>query len=185
MLKKMLSLLLAVLLLTGTMPALGESEDVPFGAFSAENIMPMPVEEEGEAEANPAPITEAIFAEAELTLVNYWATWCPPCIAELPALGHLNEATEGRAQVVGVLMDAVDEYGRLDESVIEDALLLMETSEASYPVLLPDAWLMMIASIVTAFPTSFLVDSEGNVLVGVVGGRTEAQWLEIIEEYLP
>jgi thiol-disulfide isomerase/thioredoxin len=176
--KKMLSLLLALLLLLGALPALAESEETPFGAFSAENIL-----RAGEGE--PAPVTEAIFAEAELTLVNYWATWCPPCIEELPALGRLYEATEGRAQVVSVLLDAVDEYGQRDESAIEAALLLMEASEADYPVLVPDAWLMKIGGIVTAVPTTFVVDAEGNVLTGLVGGRTEAQWLAVIEEYLP
>ncbi|MDR0928586.1 MAG: TlpA family protein disulfide reductase [Oscillospiraceae bacterium] len=182
MLKKSLSLLLALLVLVGALPAFAESEDASFGVFSAENLMPVPTEEEGD----PAPITEAIFAEAELTLVNYWETWCPPCIEELPALGRLHEATEGRVQVVSVLLDSLDATGQRDASAVETALLLMETSGAEYPVLVPDTWLMMIASyFITAIPTTFLVDGEGNVLGYVVGGRDEAGWLELIEEYLP
>lgn len=172
-LKRILSMVLVLGMMAFALPVFSESESSSFGEFSAENLR-------GEE-----PITEAYFAEADLTLVNYWATWCPPCREELPDLAKLNELSEGRVQVLGVLLDSiVDADLTRDEGAIEAAHVLLDASEASFPVVVPDMWLLQIGSIVTAVPTTFVVDSEGNLVTAVTGARDAEGWMKLAEEIL-
>lgn len=187
MLKRWISTALALCLLLAALPAFAADATpepteppapVSFGKFSAENLR-------AAEDAEDPMITEAIFAEAELTLVNFWATWCPSCRVELPDLAQIAELSEGRFQVLGVLTDSVLDYdGTRDNLAIEDAQALLDDAESTYPVVVPDMWLMQLMSIVTSIPTTFLVDSEGFVVTGVVGRHTAAEWLAIAEEAL-
>lgn len=142
----------------------------PFGRFAAENILT------GEK------VTEAYFQNAELTMVNYWATWCGPCVGELPALAKIGELTEGRVQVLGVQLDALSNGGKRDEDAIGAAKELFEASKAAYPSVVPDEWLTQIGTLVQSIPTTFFVDQNGNVLDAVIGSRSEQQWLDAIRE---
>ena len=171
--KRILFFLLVMVFLLCSVPGTAMNP-AAFGAFSAENLRG----EDGE------PITEAIFAEAEITLLNFWATWCGPCVSELPELGKLGELSEGRAQVVGVLLDGLKAKGERDEAVLAAMHQLLDRAEAAFPVILPDEWLMQVASLVTAIPTTFLVNSEGVILTTVVGARSAEQWLAVIDEAL-
>mgnify|MGYP000885189012 CR=1 FL=1 len=53
-------------------------------------------------------VDESIFSEARLTMVNIWATWCGPCIAEIPHIGELakDEFADMNIQVMGIVSDA-------------------------------------------------------------------------------
>lgn len=127
-----------------------------FPAFEAENLL--------DAEHR---VTEAIFQEADLTLLNYWASWCGPCAEELPDLGELSALSEGRVQVVGVLLDGLTvskdgESTERNEQEIEDALALMADAKAEYPLLMPEGFLGMLSSVITAVPTTFLINRDGR-----------------------
>ncbi len=90
-----LSLLLVLSVGLAAAETATEKLTVPVGAFKAINTLT------GEE------VTEAIFQNAEVTLLNLWATWCGPCVSELPGLAKIAERSGGRAQVVGVQLDAV------------------------------------------------------------------------------
>lgn len=150
------------------------NEVVPFGAFEAEDIR------------GDKPVTEAVFADADVTLVNYWTTWCGPCRAEMPDLAKIAEQSEGRVQVLGVLLDGVtgNDLAR-DEDAIDAAITLMDASGVEFPVVLPDAWLMAIGGLVSAVPTTFLIDRDGNVLGYTEGSRTADEWITLAAEHYP
>ncbi len=95
-------------------------------------------------------------------LVNLWATWCAPCIKELPSLGTLQQALGGdQFQVVTI---AVDER---DPAKIEP--FLAQHGAANLPVLIDrDRTLEKVAQ-VSALPTSLLVDRDGKVKAMVAG----------------
>ena len=60
---------------------------------------------------------ESIFAEYKLTMVNIWATFCGPCISEMPELGELaSEYADKGMRVVGLVTDVMDSEGALDEA---------------------------------------------------------------------
>ena len=54
--------------------------------------------------------SDEIFADHKVTMINVWATWCGPCVGELPELQTLSEAFEAKeCQIVGLCYDAIEE----------------------------------------------------------------------------
>ena len=98
----------------------------------------------------------------KVLLVNLWATWCAPCIKELPSLGTLQQELGGdQFQVVTI---AVDER---DPAKIEP--FLAGHGAANLPVLIDrDRTIEKVAQVI-ALPTSLLVDREGKVKAMVTG----------------
>jgi thiol-disulfide isomerase/thioredoxin len=155
------------------------------GAIAEDALIFLPFE--GENMRGDGIVTDAMFTEAEITIVNFWATWCPPCITELPYLAGLSEASDGRAQVLGILLDGVTidrngEFSR-DPQALRYMDILLDESGATFPVILPeDPQLTANASIIISIPTSFVVNSKGEIVDTVVGLRTASQWLDIVEK---
>ena len=151
-----------------------ENETIPLGTVSMEDI-------------NGETYTEAMFQDYELTFVNVFATWCSPCIAEIPDLEQLHQdmADQG-VNVVGIVLDTADGKGGTDPEALETAQLLAEETGASYPFLVPDAGLMNgLLTGIQAVPTSFFVDSEGNLVGNVyTGSRSLEDWTEIVNQEL-
>lgn len=98
----------------------------------------------------------------KVLLVNLWATWCAPCIKELPSLGALQQELGGEAfQVVTI---AIDER---DPSKIEP--FLASHGAADLPVLIDrDRTIDKVAEVI-ALPTSLLVDRDGKVKAMLTG----------------
>ena len=114
------------------------------------------------------------------------ATWCPPCVAELPHLQKISEAfqDEGVA-VIGVLQDGVTELGKRDDDAIESANALLAEAGAEYPILLPDDTLQQtFIRTMQYFPTTFFLDGEGNLIQRVEGARDYEGWSELIRKVL-
>lgn len=155
----------------------GSPEDVNSGGtgeFSMEDI-------EGET------YTQEMFADYDLTMVNVFTTWCTPCINEIPDLEELRkEMADQGMNVVGIVLDAIDYSGGIDESTVEKAKILAEQTGVTYPFLIPDeTYLNGRLSGIEAVPETFFVDQEGN-FVGEVysGSRSLEGWKEIAEEML-
>lgn len=108
-------------------------------------------------------------------LVNYWATWCPPCLDEIPELElfHTNHQ-EKDAVVLGVNMESID-LARLETFVDEQFI--------SYPILRtnPHGWGEL--GRVTGLPTSYLVSPEGRLVARQVGPVRAADIESFIEEH--
>ena len=134
---------------------------------------------------NGTEITEENFSQNKLTILNVWATWCPPCIAELPELQKISEAfADQGVQVVGVVQDGVSE-GAPSEKNIENAQKLLEDAGASYTVILPDETLTAeFISQMQSFPTTFFIDSKGTVVHTVIGAKNFEDWSDEINEVL-
>ncbi len=170
------------LLLCLAAPALAQEAAVkvtPFVPFVAD-VYTGNVTEDG-----PKALTEKNFADAELTLVNIWATWCGPCISEIPYLGELAARSGGRVQVWGVLSDALDMQGNEDADALDAAVTLMKSGRAAYPIVVPDAMLSKIVAMCTAVPTTFIVDAKGNVAGVQVGSDDLDGWVALCQQYLP
>lgn len=127
-------------------------------------------------------VTSDDFSGNKLTVMNVWATWCPPCVDELPHLQEMNRAfAEQDVEVIGVLQDGVSEMGVRSDKTIESAKKLLQEAGADYRVILPDNTIMetFIAQM-QYFPTTFFLDREGNVVETVIGAHDAAEWKEII-----
>jgi len=118
-------------------------------------------------------VTNAIFAESEITMINFWATWCPPCIEEMPDLAEMYDALgEG---LIGVLVDA-DDRGAIDR-----AHQILRTAGANFPQLLPSKDMDSVLNLIDAIPTSIFVDSNGNIVGStVVGARSSREYMRLM-----
>lgn len=156
---------------------------------------PEPPARPADAPAEPAPPTELPPApdftltgldgtpfmlsehRGEVVVLNFWATWCVPCLAEMPALEALQREYEGEGvQVVGVSQDT----GGVDE-----ILPFAERLDVTYP-LLPDPAFTVATRYggIAALPTTIFVDREGRIARKEVGALTDAELRGIVEVLL-
>lgn len=132
------------------------------------------------------PVTQDDFKDNTLTVINFWATWCGPCVRELPELQAVNETFKNQnVEIVGVLHDGVSETFELNETVIADAKALMNNAGANYKAILPDPALAeTFYAQLPGFPTTFFIDADGNVVRVEMGAHTAKDWEAIINEVL-
>lgn len=129
--------------------------------------------------------TQELFSKADLTMVNVWATFCGPCLREMPELGQLNEeyADQG-VQIVGIVLDAVGSDGKINQEMVTKAQKVVEDTGANYVHLLPSEDLLRAGiGEIYSVPTTFFVDSKGNIVgESYVGARDKDGWKDIIEQ---
>jgi thiol-disulfide isomerase/thioredoxin len=125
------------------------------------------------------PAVQGVRLTGNVVLVSFFATWCFPCIAELPTLQALQRDHGPRGfQVVGVGMDLEG------QKVLEPFAYQMELN---YPVLLADQRMLDGQSAfgpIRALPTSFLLDREGRALGAWQGVAPHEALSEAIEKAL-
>jgi thiol-disulfide isomerase/thioredoxin len=91
----------------------------------------------------------------KIVLIDFWASWCPPCIAEIPHLGQLQKQYGGRGfQVVGVSMD----------DSVETTKETMRKIPFHYPVVPGDAKFGNLYGGVLGLPLEYLVGADGKIL---------------------
>lgn len=177
-------LLLLALLLSGcTQSSTGEGQE---SGSAPESV--------GEASAKPSatPITfegtgldgtaisSEIFSQSKLTMINVWATYCNPCLQEMPELGELAaEYNAGEFQIIGIVSDVME---GTDQAQVEG---LVQQTGANYPhLLLNESIYYALLTDVTGVPTTFFIDENGMILGQVIGAREKSVWKEIINELL-
>lgn len=164
-----------------TEPGTGESEST-----TAE-------EASGETAADARPVIPAVDFELEdqygnihrledyrgkTIFLNFWATWCPPCKAEMPDIQKLYEksSTEGEDAVI-VLGVAAPNMGQ--EGSEEEIAAFMEKKGYTYPVLMDTEGELFASYGIMSFPTTFMIDRDGNVF-GYVSGMLSADMMDSI-----
>lgn len=126
------------------------------------------------------------FKGEKLTVLNVWATWCPPCVEELPHLQEISEEYKDKGvAVVGVLQDGVDASLNADDTAIKEGQQIIADAGASYTIILPEKTLNdnLIATM-QYFPTTFFIDSDGNIVNTVVGAKDSDGWRSEIDAAL-
>ncbi len=129
-------------------------------------------------------VDESIFASYELTMINVWATFCGPCLNEMPDLASLyNEYKNKGVQIIGLVIDVVNSDGTLSQSQLETAREITYLTGANYLHLLPSSEISNVVYNITSVPTTFFVDKDGNqVGITYIGSRSKEDWKAIIEQ---
>jgi thiol-disulfide isomerase/thioredoxin len=123
-------------------------------------------------------VTNDIFAQKKITVVNIWGTFCGPCIGEMPELGEWARNMPEGAQLIGIVCDAYD-----DQS-INAAIQILSEANANFVNLIPDESLAKYLQTVEAVPTTLFVDSQGNIIGDPVIGADVDSYKERVEQYL-
>ena len=105
-------------------------------------------------------------------LVNFWATWCPPCLAEIPDLIALHDKHKDKDLVViGIAMDYQN------PKLVTD---FARNQRISYPVVLGNAGIAAQVGTVEGLPTTYLFNPDGKVVAYNVGALTK----QAVESYI-
>lgn len=139
-------------------------------------------------DVNGKTYTQEVFQDYDLTLVNVFATWCSPCVNEMPELEALRAEYEKKGiklGVVGMVMDTKTTEGT-DEGAVERAQALIKNGGLNFPLLMPDEGEMNgRLTGIQAYPETFFVDKDGNIVSeAYVGARSQEEWSEIVEQEL-
>ena len=131
-------------------------------------------------------VNQEILKGKKLTMVNVWATFCGPCINEMPDLGALAQEYAGRGvQIVGLLSDATASDGSIDPSQVELAQEIVDATGADYLHIVPGGDMMGLLYQITSVPTTFFVDETGKqVGTAYVGAKDKDAWVAIIDQML-
>ena len=125
-----------------------------------------------------ATYDNSMFASAELTMINIWATNCGPCIQELPHIQNLAEAYESRGvQIVTALGDSEQ------SGMINYALNIINGLDFNLPVLRNTASFSAQFP-AAAYPTTYFVDRNGNIVKVVTTSNSDSEWCAILDELL-
>ena len=111
--------------------------------------------------------------KGKVVLVNFWATWCPPCRKEMPDL----EALYNRYKDQGFVILALSE----DEETNKVAPFIAE-HKISYPILLDPGQKVNNLFQVEGIPKSFVYDREGKLVAQSIDMRTQRQFLEMLAQ---
>ncbi len=188
-----LSLLLAVVLLSGCAQS-GASEKentgTPQQSGAGQGALSAAVPEDlggalsfeaTDMEGNA--VSSGIFADSQITMVNVWATYCNPCLNEMPSLGELaQEYDAGEFRLIGIISDVPE---NADQEILDLAKDLIEQTGASYTHLpINESLYHALLEDVTAVPTTFFFDENGMLLETVVGAMDKSSWKEKIDGLL-
>ena len=152
--------------------------------------------EEEERALTPAPLADLELTDqygnvhrlddykGRVVFLNFWATWCGPCRNEMPDIQKLYEeyAAQGDEAEVVILGVAGPRIGQ--EGSAEDIAAFMEENGYTYPVLMDESAEMFMQYGISAFPTTFMIDKDGNVYGYVPGQMTEDIMRSIIDQTL-
>lgn len=122
------------------------------------------------------------FANSRLTMINVWATYCNPCLAEMPDLGEI--ATEYDAadfQLIGIVSDVMED----DTENVGYAKELIAETKANYPhLLLNESLYTSFVGAVSAVPTTFFVRQDGSMVGYLTGAMAKEDWKALIDDLL-
>lgn len=128
------------------------------GNTSGETKSAMPVPAFTTEDLDGNEVTESILKDKDVTMINIWGTFCPPCIEEMPDLAKLSASLPENAQIIGILCDV----SLNDKSALQDAKSIVSKAGTNYPCLLLNDSLTDYLSQFMYVPTTIFVDSEGN-----------------------
>ncbi|MGL5255648.1 MAG: TlpA family protein disulfide reductase [Proteocatella sp.] len=132
---------------------------------------------------NGKEANQDVFKNYDVTMVNVWATWCGPCVEELPEIGELHKKLPKNINIITICTDG-EEEGDLAKEILEESNCEMTTLLSS------ESLNKSIIENLDGLPSTFFVDSKGNIIgepqVGTPAekGKIGDAYMKLIEEKL-
>ena len=119
--------------------------------------------------------------KGKTVFLNFWATWCPPCKAEMPDIQKIYEEYQEKGDDSLVILGiAAPNWGQ--EQSQEGITAFLEEMGYTYPVVMDTTGEMFMAYGISSFPTTFMIDKEGNVFGYASGQLSEDMMRSIIRQ---
>lgn len=190
-----LMILMGVLMFTGKMNDItGYLSAVP--SATEQEAEKDESENESERQLTPAPQADLELVDqfgnthtlsdykGKVVFLNFWATWCGPCRNEMPDIQKLYEEYLAQGEDAEVVILGIAGPGMGQEGSSEEIAAFMKENGYSYPVLMDVSGEMFTQYGISAFPTTFMIDKNGNVYGYVSGQMTEDIMRSIIDQTL-
>ena len=110
--------------------------------------------------------------QGKVVLVNFWATWCPPCRKEMPDLETLYQRFKDKGFVILAISD--EEVGKVQSFLAEQKF--------TYPMLLDPGRKVNALFRIDGIPKNFLYDRNGKLVAQAIDMRTQKQFLEMLAQ---
>lgn len=154
--------------------ALGVALLTGCGAGEQELVSKTPFPEFSETDTEGNAISSDIFADYDVTIVNFWNNGCGTCIAEMPELEEMyQEFQKDNINLIGVGTDS----GEGDEQ-LELAKRILAEKGVTYPNVVSDPendFYKEFVAELAGYPTTYVVDSEGNIIGAPLIGNVKEQ----------
>ena len=113
--------------------------------------------------------------KGKVVFINFWATWCPPCIQEMPSINKLKQSFKGNEEIVFLMVDV--------DNKIEKSTSFMAKNGYDLPVYVPTGNISP-EYLGSAIPTTVILDKSGDMIGRIEGGRdyTSPEMVKILNE---
>lgn len=112
--------------------------------------------------------------KGKVVFLNFWATWCPPCRKEMPEIEEIyKEYGENKKDVI---------FLGINSEKRENVEKFLKENNYTFPTVFEEGEKITSQYFISAFPTSFVIDKNGNVYGYVMGGLTKEQIKNILEK---
>ncbi|TAH72884.1 MAG: redoxin domain-containing protein [Anaerolineaceae bacterium] len=104
--------------------------------------------------------------KGKVVFLNFWATWCPPCIKEMPDIEKIySEYGKNQEDVIilGVANPSSDEFPNNADGSKDEVIAFLDDNGYTFPVVFDETGVLLRNYYINAFPTTFLIDKDGNI----------------------
>ena len=112
--------------------------------------------------------------KGKLIILNFWATWCPPCRMEIPSFVELQNKYKDHLIIIGI---------NLDQDNPENVKQFIKKFNINYPVVKGTYRVVLDYGEIRGIPTTFIIDSNGNIRETIVGYRPKEIFESLIKQY--
>ena len=131
-------------------------------------------------DTNGNEVTEKIFSDKDITMVNVWGTFCGPCINEMPELQKIYESLPKNANLIGIAADVPE--GMKDG--VDNAKHIEEQTGVKYTNLTVSDSLASFTKQFYAVPSTIFVDKDGNIIGELVLGANIDSYVKNLQKVL-
>lgn len=125
--------------------------------------------------------------KGKVVFLNFWATWCPPCQKEMPDIEELYQEynlNEDEVIFLGITNPSSEDYPKNSDVSIPEIKSFIEDNGYTFPTVFDETGEVLKQYSISAFPTTFMIDKEGNIYGYVPGMMTKDIMVNIINQTL-
>lgn len=125
--------------------------------------------------------------KGKVVFLNFWATWCPPCKKEMPDIEKLYkefDLNEDEVIILGVANPKSDQYPNSNDVTKDEIIDFLDENNYTFPTVFDETGELLYNYYISAFPTTFMIDKEGNLFGYVPGMLSKDMMLSIIDQTL-